>query len=162
MNRFGRPDIMPRWVIATLILTAGCGSGDCPPGFLRDNDGNCIQVEYGAEDSDTAGTEETAPPADCEIAISVDGDCSACVEGIYFTIYEWNYSSWATVDTWHNLSPGESESWTLAPSPDEEVKFDYNVWFGTGTTDNPCGAADGTEFADCPSGSGETYHFSCD
>ena len=42
--------LSPCWLLVALFL-AGC-PGPCPDGFLRDNDGNCVQV---GDDDDTGG-----------------------------------------------------------------------------------------------------------
>ena len=33
-----------------IALLVGCGGGDCPDGFAKDNDGNCIQIDGGGDD----------------------------------------------------------------------------------------------------------------
>ncbi len=43
--------------LLTAFVVYGC-AGDCPEGFLRDNDGNCLQVDPGATDTGYLGVEE--------------------------------------------------------------------------------------------------------
>lgn len=67
-----------RHILPLVVLLSCGGQSDCPDGYLRDNDGNCLQVESdgstddGTGDSETGddgsgdgdGTEDDCPPDD--------------------------------------------------------------------------------------------------
>ncbi len=61
---------MTRALILIVVLQ-GCFQNDCPDGFLRDNDGNCIQVE-GDVVTDSDGDADTDVDADTDADSDVD------------------------------------------------------------------------------------------
>lgn len=123
--------------LLTLLLLAACGDDDdCPTGFLRDNDGNCVQVgetapTLGTEsdtdtDTDTGtdtDTDTTAPtdPGDCYVTLDVSSNCTRCTDdGFRFQVSNEDSDDGFSV----NVGSGRSESDRVDPGV---VRVELNV-----------------------------------
>ncbi len=169
-----------------LLLLAACGDDDdCPTGFLRDNDGNCLYVgddsdtvdddpTFGGPDPSDPGTsdpdpgstsDEDDPPLPCTLTVAVDASCGGCFGGVGVTTYEWDYDTnrWSATIGRALVEPGEAMSESLVPSAASEVELSWSLAFDSNPV-NPCGISptSGTEFVECPPGSGESFLFNCD
>lgn len=97
----------------------------------------------------------------CDLTLSVNSRCSDCYKSAYAVGYDWNYET----DEWDSeraicpsIAAGSSCTDSFTPSPDGEVKVEWRADFLTGDCD---GVFNGTEFVDCPSGSGGSLDFDC-
>jgi hypothetical protein len=82
-----------RWYLSGVLVFAGCGSGDCPDGFLRDNDGNCLEVDDG-EDVVRDPDDDTGPPPDessrvTDVEVYCNGEAA---------VTDWLLEVWAWTD----------------------------------------------------------------
>jgi hypothetical protein len=78
-------------MIATLVLS-GCPQQDCPDGFLRDNDGNCLQVgddddavddDDAADDDDAVDDDDQSNDGDGDGVGADEGDCDDTDPTVY-------------------------------------------------------------------------------
>lgn len=64
-----------------ILALAGCTSSeeqtDCPDGYLRDNDGNCLQVDSGDADTDTDSDADADADSDADSDSDTDADSDA-------------------------------------------------------------------------------------
>ncbi len=71
--------------IVLLSVLHGCFESDCPEGFLRDNDGNCIQAEG---DADTDADSDSDADGDADTDYTVTHQLFYAVDDTYVSSYD--------------------------------------------------------------------------
>ncbi len=119
------------FLIAFLVTIAtGCPPAYCPDGYLRDNDGNCLQVgdDDDASDDDDAGEDDddavqdddddTTPESEtCSLIISISSGCTYCApDGIRFDTVEneGEDDHLSGLGSNNNMMPGQSDGGSIA------------------------------------------------